>query len=213
MKKLVMVLAISALSSQAFAADSQLAGVYGGAELGYSKIQNQSQAVANQLVNAVGGAVSVTQDSGVAVGRVFAGYNINENFALELGYMWSGDVNLNAAGFTRVPASYTANYTASVNGVDYSVLVRPSVASGWNGLFGRIGGHYLESSVDITSSGGITYPNPSSSHSGGGFLAGFGYETAIADKVDFRTSYTYYNSLAGGDGYAHIFSIGVLGKF
>ena len=83
MKKLVMVLAISALSSQAFAADSQLAGVYGGAELGYSKIQNQSQAVANQLVNAVGGAVSVTQDSGVAVGRVFGGYNINENFALE----------------------------------------------------------------------------------------------------------------------------------
>jgi len=31
MKKLVMVLAISALSSQAFAADSQLGGVYGGA--------------------------------------------------------------------------------------------------------------------------------------------------------------------------------------
>jgi hypothetical protein len=67
--------------------------------------------------------------------------------------------------------------------------------------------------MDITSTGGITYPNPSTSSSGGGYLLGFGYDTSIANNIDFRSSYTYLNGLAGGDGYANVFSIGVLGKF
>lgn len=215
MKKSLMSLAVisALLSTHAFAADAQKVGFYGGAEIGYSKIQNQSQEVANSLVSSVGGAVSVTQSTGVGIGRLFAGYNFNESLAFELGYLWSGDANLKAAGVTGNSVGYTANYNASVNGIDYSLLVRPSVESGWNGLFGRIGGHYLDASRDITSSGGVTFQNPNTSSSGGGFLVGIGYDAAIADKVDFRGSYTYYDSLAGGDGHANVFSIGVLRKF
>ena len=212
MKKLVMVLAISALSSQAFAAEKNLVGGYGGVELGYSKVESDAQAAANNLVSQVGGAVTVTQDTGVAIGRLFAGYNINENFAVELGYIGTSDVSQHAAGVAGNNVAYTATANVSVSGIDYSVLLRPSIASGWNGLFGRIGGHYLEASTDYTATAASTVSG-TRNVSGGGFQVGLGYDSEIAENVDFRTSYTYYNSLAGGNGHANVFSIGVLGKF
>ena len=214
MKKILIATAvISALvSSQAFAEDAKLVGAYAGAELGYTKVESDAQATANALVNAVGGSVIVTQDSGVAIGRLFAGYNINENFAVELGYLQTSDVNLKAAGVAGNSVAYTGNANLSVSGVDYAVLIRPSVSTGLNGLFAKIGGHYLEASVDGTLTGTST-ASFSSSVKGSGFLVGFGYQAAVADNVDVRATYTYYDSVAGGNGYANVVSVGLLGKF
>ena len=214
MKKIVIALAVTQalISTQAFAADAKLVGPYAGVELGYSKVESDAQSTANSLVNEVGGAVTVTQDTSVVIGRLFGGYNINENLAVELGYIRTGDVSQRASGVAGNSVPYNASADVSVSGVDYSVLLRPSIASGWNGLFGKVGGHYLEASTDytVTALGSLSGNN---SKSGSGFLVGLGYETSIADNIGFRTSYTYYNNLAGGDGYANVFSIGVLGKF
>jgi len=214
MKKILIATAvISALvSSQAFAEDSKLIGAYAGAELGYSRVENEAQTTANTLVNALGGSVIVTQDTGVAIGRLFAGYNINENVAVELGYMQTGDVTQHAAGIARNSVAYTGSMNVSVSGVDYAVLVRPSVASGWNGLFAKFGGHYLEESGDVTLTGTSTV-SVSQSVKGSGFLVGFGYQAPVADRIDFRATYTYYDSVAGGNGYANVVSVGLLGKF
>ena len=214
MKNIVLALALTALSSQAFAADTKtVAGLwYGGVELGYSKVKSDAQSTANNLVSKVGGSATVTQDTGVAIGRIFAGYNVNENLAVELGYIHTSDVSQNAAGVAGNSVAYTASANVSVSGVDYSVLLRPSISSGWNGLFGKIGGHYLEASTDYTVTG-ISTVSGTYNVSGGGFLAGLGYDGSVAENIDFRTSYTYYNSLAGGNGHANVFSIGILGKF
>jgi OOP family OmpA-OmpF porin len=214
MKKIVMVFAVAStlISTQSFAADTKLVGPYGGVELGYSKVESDAQSTANSLVNEVGGAVTVSQDTSVAIGRLFGGYNMNEYVALELGYIRTGDVSQRASGVAGNSVPYTASADVSVSGVDYSVLLRPSIASGWNGLFGKVGGHYLEASADYTATA-IGSVSGNISNKGSGFLLGLGYETSIADNIGFRTSYTYYNNLAGGDGYANVFSIGVLGKF
>jgi opacity protein-like surface antigen len=214
MKKLVIALAVTSalISIQVFAADTKLVGAYGGVELGYSKVENDAQSTANSLVNEVGGAVTVTQDTSVAIGRAFGGFNINENIAVELGYIRTSDVSQQAAGVAGNSVAYTAKADVSVSGVDYSVLLRPSLASGWNGLFGRVGGHYLEASSDVTVTAASTV-TMSRNVSGGGFLVGLGYDTSVSDNIDLRASYTYLNNLAGGDGYANVFSIGVLGKF
>jgi OOP family OmpA-OmpF porin len=214
MKKLLIALAISStlISTQSFAADKKSMGPYGGVELGYSKVDNDTQSTANSLVNEVGGAVTVSQDTSVAVGRLFGGYNINEYVALELGYIRTGDVSQRASGVAGNSVPYTASADVSVSGVDYSVLLRPSIASGWNGLFGRIGGHYLEASADYSVTA-IGSASGNISNKGSGFLVGLGYETSIANNVGFRAGYTHYSNLAGDDGYANVFSIGVLGKF
>lgn len=214
MKKLVMSLAVASalISTQSFATDTKLVGPYAGVELGYSKVESDAQSTANSLLNEVGGAVTVTQDTSVAIGRLFGGYNINENVAVELGYIRTGDVSQRASGVAGNSVPYTASADVSVSGVDYSILLRPSIASGWNGLFGRVGGHYLEASADYSITA-IGSASGNISNKGSGFLVGLGYETSIADNVGFRAGYTHYSNLAGDDGYANVFSIGVLRKF
>jgi hypothetical protein len=214
MNKILMVTVVVAalVSTSAFAEDEKLVGAYAGAELGYTKVQNDAQATANALVNTFGGSAIVTQDTGVAIGRLFAGYNINENVAVELGYLQTGDVSQHAAGVAGNSVAYTGSANVSVSGVDYAVLVRPSIASGLNGLFAKFGGHYLEASSDVTLTGTSTL-SVNQSVKGSGFLVGFGYQAPVLNNIDFRASYTYYDSVAGENGYANVVSVGLLGKF
>jgi opacity protein-like surface antigen len=200
------------VSPNAFAEDAKTTNAYIGAELGYSKVKNDSQELANELVSEVGGSVIVTQDTGVATGRLFAGYNINENFAVELGYLHTTDINVDAAGVTGNSVAYTAAADISLKGVDYAVLIRPSTSTGLNGLFAKVGGHYLKASTDIslTTSSSVSL---SDSFKGGGFLLGLGYQAPISSNIDARATYTYYDNVAGEDGHANVFSLGILAKF
>ena len=214
MKNILISTAILAVlvSPNAFAEDAKTTGAYAGAELGYSKVKNDSQELANGLVSEVGGSVIVTQDTGVATGRLFAGYNINENFAVELGYLHTTDINVDAAGVTGNSVAYTAAADISLKGVDYAVLIRPSTSTGLNGLFAKVGGHYLKASTDIslTTSSSVSL---SDSFKGGGFLLGLGYQAPISSNIDARATYTYYDNVAGEDGHANVFSLGILAKF
>ena len=214
MKNILISSAILAVlvSPNAFAEEAKTTGAYAGAELGYSKVKNDSQELANGLVSEVGGSVIVTQDTGVATGRLFAGYNINENFAVELGYLHTTDINVDAAGVTGNSVAYTAAADISLKGVDYAVLIRPSTSTGLNGLFAKVGGHYLKASTDIslTTSSSVSL---SDSFKGGGFLLGLGYQAPISSNIDARATYTYYDNVAGEDGHANVFSLGILAKF
>ena len=200
------------VSSNAFAEDAKTTGAYAGAELGYSRVKNDSQELANGLVSEVGGSVIVTQDTGVAIGRLFAGYNVNENFAVELGYLHTADINLSAAGVAGNSVAYTATADASVKGVDYAVLIRPSTSTGLNGLFAKVGGHSLKASTDYSLTGTSTV-SFRDSVKGSGVLLGFGYQASISNNIDARATYTYYDNVAGEDGHANVFSLGILAKF
>ena len=92
-QKLALISLLS-LSVSAFAAEKQ--GSYGGIELGYLGLQNEAQDSANALVRAFGGSASVTSDSGMAVGRLFGGYNFNENIGIELGAYRTSDFDQTA---------------------------------------------------------------------------------------------------------------------
>jgi hypothetical protein len=102
---------------------------YVGADLGYSSVSDNSQQLANALVTSVGGSATVTQNTGVAIGRLFGGYKINENFALELGYGASSNVNYSFSGISRSSVAYTGSASESIYGLDYAVVVRPSVST------------------------------------------------------------------------------------
>lgn len=189
-------------------------GFYAGIELGYASLKDQTQETANDLVGAVGGRVSVTQDSGIFDGRLFGGYKIIENIDFELGFTQSGTASQTASGVSRTNVAYTANADISNSGLDYSVLLRPSISTGFNNLFFRVGGTYLTQKTQISASAGGASASQTINTSGSGYLLGLGYDIPVSKSIDVRAAYNYVGNIAGvSNNYSNRFSIGLLGKF
>ena len=210
MKKILLA-TLLALPVIAIAADNQ--GPYVGLELGYTRIDDAAQQTANDLVGAVGGSATVRSDTGMAIGKVFAGYQFTENFSAEIGAYRTSDFDMSASGITRGAAAYTATSTTNVYGVEGSFLLRPSVSTGLNGLFLRAGGHWDKAESDVSASANGASATGNYWVSGTGFLAGAGYDVNVDKNLTGRVSYTYYDSVAGTDAYANVGSVALMYKF
>jgi hypothetical protein len=207
MKKLLILATVAVISSTALAAEKN--GGYGGIELGYTRIDDAAQDTANSLVAVNGGSSSVRSDTSMAVGRLFAGYSFNENISAEFGAYRTSDFDQTFSGVTSGSAAYSGTASLYNYGVDYSLLVRPGVATGLNGLFARFGGHWSETNVDVTVTGGSGYAYVR----GSGWLAGLGYDAEISKDATVRTSWTYRDKISGEDAYANIGSVALMFKF
>ncbi len=204
---------VASMSSLSAMAQADSKRFYGGAEIGSASVQNHTGEVSRALVSAVGGSVVVTQDSRVTVGRLFGGYTVTENVGLELGYSQSGDVSMRIAGVSSGSVAYTGTATGSYSGLDYSVILRPNVSTGVNGLFLRLGGHSLTGKANATLSAGLNTASASSSVSGSGTLIGIGYDLN-AGPGQVRFGYTKMNKLGGqSDASTGLLSVGYLMKF
>jgi len=211
MKKLLLAAAIATISSGAIAADNT--GFYGGIEAAYVRVDNAAQNTANRLVNGLGGSAAATADTGIALGKLFAGYQFNENFSLEVGANKTSSLNVNFSGVTRGSAAYTGSTSTDLWGLEGSLLLRPSVSTGFNGLYGKVGAHWDRMSEDVTASANGATATGNYWRSGSGFLAGVGYDISIDKNLTGRVAYTYYDSLAGSDAYANVGSVGLFYKF
>lgn len=217
MKNLFIAAAILAAfgAPQALAQSKEFKGGFVlGVEAGYSQLTDDTAAVATSLVNTVGGSATVTQDKNIYFGRLIGGYKIAESFEVELGYIQSSTANLTFNGVSRTAVAYSGKLGVVVSGFDYSMLVRPSISTGMNGLFGRFGGVSLKADRTLTLATGATSGATVSSLSGTGYQFGFGYDAAIDSGVDLRVSYTRLQQIAGQSGSnANLFSVGILKKF
>ena len=210
---LISLLVAGTFSTIASAQDANSLKPYVGIEFGRVSFKDQTT-VASILVNAVGGSASSVQDTGFSVGRYFAGLYINENFGAEIAYIYSSTASATFSGVSRTAIAYTGTSSVQTTGVDYSALVRPSISSGANGFFARIGGHSLSVKNDVTILTGATSGAASATTSGTGLLYGVGYDGKISDKIDFRVGYTIYNTVAGISGNDNSsFTVGILTKF
>lgn len=186
---------------------------YLGLQGGGARLANNAQISADRLVSLNGGSAVVTQNRNLAIGRVFAGFKLTENFDAEIGYFQSGNLNINFSGLTGAGAAYSGRTTAITKGFDYSLLLRPSYSSGFNSAFLRIGGH--RSKLDTTTSG-VNIIGGSTSTSGNGYLYGLGYDINVNDNFDARLEVTRLQRIAGlRDNNSDFtqFSIGIIGKF
>lgn len=209
MKKILLATVIVAASTGAIA-QSFKSGYYAGGELGYTLVDNNAQNFANGLVAVNGGSSSVTQNRGLGIGRAFVGYKATENFDVELGYFQSGDVNYTFSGVSSGGTAYSGTTKVSVKGFDYSVLLRPSISSGMNAAYLRIGGH---SSKEEATTSGTNIRGGKISESGTGYLYGAGYDINIGTNLDARLQITRLEKVAGTSDKATVFSVGILGKF
>ncbi len=187
---------------------------YAGLEVGHTNVSDSTGALTNGLVSQLGGSASATQDSSINDYRIFGGYKLNENVNFELGYLQTSSLGANFSGRSSGSVAYAGSAASKFAGLDYSVLLRPDVATGMNGLFFRLGGHSLKSTSDasITVLGRTT--SSSTNQSGSGTMFGIGYDINIAKNADARVSLNRLNKIAGeSDSTATVLSIGVLTRF
>lgn len=210
MKKILLATALAGLATASFAQSSFKPGFYVGADAGYTVVNNNAQTFANGLVATNGGSASVTQNLDVGVGRIFAGYKITENFDVEVGYFKSGNVSYRFSGVSSGSTAYAGTADVTAKGLDYSILVRPDISTGWNGAFVQVGGHSSKEAVDVY---GTNIRGGKLSTSGTGYLAGAGYDLNVAKDIDVRLKVTYLNKIAGTDDNATVYSVGIVGKF
>ena len=205
------------LASSSVFADTSTSKFYGGIDIASASIDNRAQETANTLVGLLGGSTTVTQTVRNGAFRVFGGYKIIENADVELGYLQTQNFNITASGVTGAgfgSTAYSLNGSVKVSGIDYSVLFRPSISTGMNGLFVRVGGH--RTTADVTASVSVAGTNVSanSKESGSGMLYGIGYDLNINQTLDVRVGITQYQKIAGASNNdATIYSIGLKGNF
>lgn len=205
----IAILGMSSVNAQT--ADSKF---YAGAEIGSSQLDNETGTLTSALVRAYGGTASATQDASVRDFRIFGGYTVNENLGLELGYLQTSTFGINATGRSSGGVNYAISASAKYSGLDYSAVIRPSVASGYNNFFARIGlTNYTGDVTGSASAGGSTFTS-TSSLSGTGEIFGIGYDAKLDNGMSIRTSVNRLTKIAGdSDNSATAISIGLMNRF
>jgi hypothetical protein len=166
------------------------------------------------LVSAVGGAATATQDSTVSTFKILAGYRYTENLDLEAAYFQSGTASLNFNGVSRGAVAYTGSSSLKFSGFEYAANVRPSVASGWNDLYFRVGGHSSKLDTNVSINANAVSASSNTSYSGTGTLYGVGYDQKINETTKVRYSAVKYSKVGGeSDSGGTVYSIGFVKDF
>jgi Outer membrane protein beta-barrel domain len=182
-------------------------GPYVGVELNRAMLDDQSSALAPSYLPASSYNITLnSQTTAITGGRVFFGYKVHENIDLEAAYYQDQGVNVNYGGtdITDNTVTKSVNIFYKARGFDYSILFRPSIFTGMNGLFLRLGGH--TSIVDYNQLTTTTYsdritPTDTKTKSGSltnsGYFGGIGYDLVINKNFSMRTEFTYTPNLNG----------------
>lgn len=199
MIKLIIIPVLAAFSISANA------DTYGGIEGGFASVKTDAQATAQTIANLSGSTVTYTYDKGVYVGRAFISQDINDKIAIEVGgFVSSATTN------TYVLSGASAREDYSATGLDASAVFKLADT----GLFTKAGFHYSQASGSSSVSiGGATYAAKGDS-SGAGLLLGIGYQAKLSEDTYWRTTYSYYDRIAGLSGVnINLLTIGILKKF
>lgn len=113
--------------------------------------------------------------------KLFAGYQFNQNFAIEGGYFDLGEFDYTA---TTIPAgSKTGELGFSGWNVDLVGLLPVTKRSS---LLGRIGLHKSETKVNFAGTGAVNVLNPYYRNVGLDYKIGLGYQYDVSDAVSLR---------------------------
>jgi outer membrane protein W len=199
MKKIITAVSLVAASLSA-QAQAQSQGFYIGGGGNFSTVNDSPEQANANFVSILGGTASTTMDTSVTSLRLVGGYKVNENFAIEVGYLNSSKFNSSSSGKTGSrfgSQAWTATLDTSFSGVDVAAIIRPSIASGYNAFFATIGMHSYKSKTGIAVT--VTGQTLSSvtKNSGSGTMFGAGYDLNLDKDLDLRLTYIRTNKIAG----------------
>ena len=201
----------SLLAATALPAQAQEGGYYyGGISLGQSKSRIDVDRINAGLLGAGLTPTSMSTDESGTAWKLFGGYQINRNFALEAGYF-----NLGEFGFTSTTTpTGTLNGRIKLQGVNLDLVGTLPLTERLSAL-GRVGVQYADARDTFSGSGAVTVlnPNPSKSDANYKFGAGLQYEVSRSFLVRGEAERYRINDAVGNHGDVNMYSVSLVFPF
>lgn len=183
---------------------------YGGAGLGQSRARIDEPRISNRLMSEGASQTSMTKDESDTAYKIFGGYQINNNFAVEGGYF-----NLGRFGFqsTTVPlGSYTGQI--KLQGVNLDLVGTLPLNDRWSAI-ARVGAQYANARDSFSSTGSVRIPNANPSKNAANYKFGLGVQYEVNPSMLVRAEAERYriNDAVGNRGDINMFSVGLVIPF
>lgn len=191
-------------------ASAQDAGWYVGANVGKSRAKIDNAGITRNLIGNGFTGVTINDDDRDTGYKVFGGYQLNKNFALEGGYFDLGKFGYKA---TTVPLG-TLTGTIKVRGVNFDLVGMLPVTEKFS-AFGRAGVNYAQSRDTFSGTGLVVVTNPNPRKRQANFKVGLGLQYAFSDALAVRLEAERYriNDAIGKKGDIDLFSLGLVYRF
>jgi OmpA-OmpF porin, OOP family len=195
------------VSPYATAADT---GWYAGVNVGQSMANIDDARITSGLLGGGFGTTSINDDDRDTGYKIFGGYKVNKNFALEGGYFDLGKFGFTA---TTVPAG-TLNGNIQLKGLNLDAVGILPINAKFS-AFGRVGLNYAEAKDSFSGTGAVRVVNTSPSKSEANYKLGLGLQYDFTDAVGMRAEVERYriNDAVGNKGDVDLFSLGLVYRF
>ena len=209
-KKLLLAALFAAAAQTGFAAD-QSSGMYVLGSIGQSKISIDKASFDSGLTSAGATGLSSTTDEKDTGYKLQLGYQYNQNFAIEGGYINLGKFKYNA---TYTGGAASAEVKAKGWNIDAVGIAPLNDAFSLLGKIGLIRGK-VDATVSATGPGGAASESVSASKwkTTVGFGVSYNVSKTIAVRGEFERFLKLGDANTTGEGDVSLFSVGVVAKF
>ena len=200
--------AFAALASPAVMA--QDAGWYGGANAGRSSATIDDERINGGLINRGFSSSTIVDDDRSTGYKIFGGYQLNKNFAIEGGYFDLGRFGYTA---TTVPAG-TLNGNIKLRGLNLDLVGIVPLTEKFS-AFGRAGLNYAQARDSFSGTGAVRVANPDPRKNDTNYKLGLGLQYALTESVALRAEAERYrvNDAVGNRGHVDLISVGLVYRF
>ena len=194
-------------SSYAVADDT---GWYGGINIGQSRANIDDARITSGLLGSGFATTSINDDDRDTGYKLYGGYQLNKNFAIEGGYFDLGRFGFTA---TTVPAG-TLNGSIRLKGLNLDAVGILPFNEKFS-AFGRAGVNYAEAKDSFSGTGAVSVLNPNPSKREANYKFGVGLQYNFTESLGMRAEAERYriNDAVGNKGDIDLLSVGLVYRF
>jgi OOP family OmpA-OmpF porin len=205
----LLALAVSAAPALA-QSNNEPAGFYGGASAGQSRARIDEPRIRGHLASDGFTVGSFAADEKSFGGKLFGGYQVHRNVAVEAGVFTLGKFGYNAG---TTPAGTLAG-EAKVYGMNLDLVGALPLTDRFS-VLGRVGVTYAQARDQFRGTGMVVVNNPNPRESAVNWKAGVGMQYAVTPALSVRAEFERFriNDAVGNKGDIDMASIGLVYRF
>ncbi|MDO8264511.1 MAG: OmpA family protein [Gallionella sp.] len=202
--------ALAVIASPYAVADDS--GWYAGANVGQSRAKIDNPRITAQLLGAGLVTTSIVDNNRSTGYKLFGGYRVNKNFAIEGGYFNLGRFSYVAT--TAAPNAGTLNGNIKLQGVNLDGVGTLPITEQFS-VFGRLGLNYAQARDSFAGTGAVIVNNPNPSKNQVNYKFGAGLQYDFTDALAMRLEAERYriNDAVGNKGDIDLYSLGLIYRF